>query len=109
MEEYVPFDVFLNKLKQEYEYHKGGSSYRLQTAKLALDTALKEKKATPFLKPEKSRKIVSIHYPFLDKHRKDDVTKMLWMVAKSMYLEHTTPDEVKEYVKKKSQNKIVLK
>lgn len=102
----LPFDEFLSKLKQEYEYLKG---YRKETAKLALDLVLKTNKATPFLDPAESMKIVSMHYPFHDKHRKDDIAKMLRIVANNVYLDYTTPKEVKDYVNIKLQNKAILK
>lgn len=106
----ITVDEFISKLHQEYVYHKqGGTSYRQLTAKLALEVALKVKKVHPFLDPVESKKMVYTHLPDVDNERKDDVAKMLRVIAKSMYIEMTTSDEVKEYVKSKLKNNWTLK
>lgn len=106
----LSFEDFLYKLKQEYDYHKnGGTSYRTETAKLSLEVAMKVKKVFPFLNPLESKRLVLNYLPFADKHRKDDVAKMLRVLAKSLYLENNTPSEVKDHVNKKMENKVILK
>lgn len=106
----LPFNDFLYKLKQEYEYHNnGGTDYRLETARLSLQVAMKVEQVNPFLNAINSKRLVLMHYPSLDNDRKNDVAKMLRVIAKSLYLEMNTPNEVKEYVNKKMQNKMVLK
>ncbi|WP_313431936.1 hypothetical protein [Siminovitchia terrae] len=106
----LSFEDFLKKLKLEQEYQAaGGTSYRQQTAKLSIEVALKVKKVHPFLDPIKTKKLVSIHLPACDDERDDDVSKMLRVIAKSMYLEQITPDEVKKYAKSKLKNKLKLK
>ncbi|RKJ52215.1 hypothetical protein D7X33_31990, partial [Butyricicoccus sp. 1XD8-22] len=84
-------------------------SYREETAKLSLEVAMKVGKVTPFLSPSTSRRLVFYHLPFLDNHRKNDVVKMLRVLAKSLYLENNTSNEVREYVSNKLKNKMVLK
>lgn len=106
----LSFDEFLYRLKQEYEYHKnGGTKYRTETAKLSLEIAMKVKKANPFLDPLTSKQLVINYLPFLDDHRKNDVAKMLRVIAKNIYIEKNTPDEVKQYIENKSKNKKILK
>lgn len=63
--------------------------------------ALYTKNVNMFLNPDGANKGVLNFSPNLDKHRKDDVAKMLRVIAKSMYIEHTTPSEVKEYIDNK--------
>ncbi|WP_164217315.1 hypothetical protein [Virgibacillus sp. YIM 98842] len=106
----LSLDEFIANLNQEYEYHKrGGTEYRQHTAKLSLEIALKVKKVHPFLDPVESKKLVYTHLPDADNERKHDVAKMLRVTAKSMYLEMTTPEEVKGYVKSKLKNNWTLK
>ncbi|MBO1002875.1 hypothetical protein ACFSKI_03595 [Pseudogracilibacillus auburnensis] len=109
LNENLSFEDFVNKLRQEYEYHKnGGTEYRQETARLSLDVAMEVKEVKPFLNPLSSKKLVLKHLPLLDNHRKDDVAKMLRVLAKSMYLENNTTNEVKEYVDRKMKNKMKL-
>ncbi|QQK81713.1 hypothetical protein HUG20_18530 [Salicibibacter cibi] len=106
----LPFDEFIYKLKKELEYHRNGETvYRQQTAKMALDVALTVRKVTPFLNPVKVKKTVDGYFPSHGNHRKNDVAKMLRVIARSIYLERTVPEEVNEYVNKKVKNKVVLK
>lgn|SRR5690625_4478545 len=106
----LTFEKFINRLQQEYKYHAdGGTTYRQKTAKLSLEVALAVKNVHPFLDPIECQKLVSSHLPAYDNERKDDVAKMLRVIAKSMYIEMTTPDEVKEYVKSKLKNNWTLK
>lgn len=106
----LSFDEFLYKLKQEYEYHKnGGTDYRQETAGLSIEVALKVRNVHPFLNSMQSKTLVSNHFPWLDPHRKDDVAKMLRVLAKSMYIERTSSDEAKAYVDNKLKNKVLLK
>lgn len=70
---------------------------------------MKVRNVTLFLDPDESGRIVSNYLSDYDQERKNDVSKMLWMIAKSISLEKTTPDEVKEYVNNKMKNKAILK
>lgn len=109
-EDNLSFEGFLKKLKLQYEYlTDGGTEYRQQTAKLSLEIALKVKRVDPFLDPRESKKLVSFYLPDFDNERKEDVSKMLRVTAKSMYIEMTSPDEVKDYVKSKLKNNCYLK
>lgn len=105
----LPFEKFENELRREYRYHlNGGSEYRQQTAKLSLEVALKSREVKLFLDPVKAREKVIEFFPLLDKHRQDDVSKMLRVIAKDMYLEKATSNEVREYSERKIKNKVAL-
>lgn len=109
-ENHLSFELFLKKLKQEYDYHTdGGTTYRQKTAKLSLEVALAVKEVQPFLDPIESNRLVSSILQNCDNERKQDVAKMLRVLAKSMYIEMTTPNEVKEYVNSKLKNNFTLK
>ncbi|WP_164220033.1 MULTISPECIES: hypothetical protein [Bacillaceae] len=106
----LSFESFIKKLKQVQEYQAdGGTIYRQKTAGLSLEVALVVKKVHPFLDPVESKKLVYTHLPDADNERKHDVAKMLRVTAKNMYLEMTTPEEVKGYVKSKLKNNWTLK
>ena len=106
----LSFESFIKKLKQVQEYQAdGGTIYRQKTAGLSLEVALVVKKVHPFLDPIECLRLVSAILPDYDNERKDDVAKMLRVTAKSMYLEMTTPEEVKGYVKSKLKNNWTLK
>jgi len=106
----LSFESYLKKLKQVQEYQAdGGTIYRQKTARLSLEVASAVKKVHPFLDPIECLRLVSAILPDYDNERKDDVAKMLRVTAKSMYLEMTTSDEVKEYVKSKLKNNWTLK
>lgn len=106
----IPFSDFLDILKQEYDYHKnGGTEYRKETARLSLEIAMKVKSVVPFLDHMSAKRLVFEYLPLANNQRKDDVAKMLRVLAKKLYLEKNTPNEVKEYVNKKIKNGMVLR
>lgn len=105
----MDYDKFKMKLEQEYEYHlDGGTNYRQKTAKLAIEVASKNKIVNSFFDQTESRDKVSSLFPDLDKHRKDDVSKMLRIIANSIYIEQTTSNEVIQYRDKLMKNKLKL-
>jgi len=100
---------FENELRRECKYHlNGGTEYRQQTAKLSLEVALETREVKLFLDPVKAKEKVIEFFPHLDKHRQDDVSKMLRVIAKGMYLKQATPNEVREYSERKIKNKVEL-
>src|SRR5690625_1819637 len=107
----LSFKKFIKNLEEEYEYHKdGGTPYKQETAKLSLQVANKLKDVDSFLNPFLARRAVTTACPTLEKHRVDDVAKMLRVIAKDMYIKENSPDDLKQYVQEKMQiSKLFIK
>lgn len=88
----------LNQLRKEYFYHKfGGTDYRKETARLALNIAKKTYDPSLFLNERETVKIVNQLIPYGDQERKKDVSKMLLVMANHITRQRMTPTE-KRYV-----------
>ncbi|PLS19229.1 hypothetical protein CVD28_02125 [Bacillus sp. M6-12] len=102
----VSFLEFVKELEQEYKYHaNGGTSYRTETAKIALEVAKKTGKSTPFLHREATIQYVTTFFPHLDEERIKDVVKMLHVIAKDLHLKANLSDEMKARLKEKQLNR----
>ncbi|WP_027416257.1 hypothetical protein [Aneurinibacillus terranovensis] len=93
------FTVFVEELERQIEHHRGegGTSYRLETAELSLDIALKTGVMEPFyLSRESSREVVA---RFLKDHhdddRIDDVAKALYTMSRRLIFKAMMPEELK--------------
>ena len=105
-EHVVSFADFLHELQKEWEFYlNGGTSYRQKTAELSLEVARKVGSVVPFLESEVAKQTVSRLLPDLDRHRVEDVAKMLHVIAKELHLNATLSDEVKAYVQQKRQHR----
>ncbi|ALF09548.1 hypothetical protein [Parageobacillus thermoglucosidasius] len=101
----VSFTEFLHELQKEWKFHlNGGTSYRQKTAELSLEVARKVRDVVPFLESEVAKQTVSRLLPDSDRHRVEDVAKMLHVIAKELHLNANLPDEVKAYVEQKRQH-----
>lgn len=104
---------FIQELQDEVEFHavESGTSYRRKTAELSLDVAKTVEMVSPLLKANAAINIVSRLMPRLDNHRLEDVSKMLNVIAKDIYMDATLSNEAKAYVdyKRENQKPITLK
>lgn len=99
----------LRRLKKEYTYQlDGGTKYRQLTASYALDIAKKVGDVEAFLVKENPVQLVKKYKPNLDRHRLNDVSKMLRVLAGRMHYEKAIPERLKEYRKKKEDEEVEL-
>ena len=100
------FEEFYNQLYAQYLYlSDGGTSYRIETSKLALEIAKKEKDIEPFLDRDQTIKVVLSYFSNLDEERLQDVSKMLYLKAKSVKRKNEMSDEMKKEIEKRIRNK----
>jgi hypothetical protein len=104
--EEVPFPTLIKELEQEIHYHaNGGTSYRKETAQFALQIAEKIGEFAPLLKRETVHEWVTRELAHLDRYRHEDITKMLYVIARDLQLKHTMSDEMNEYLHQKRLNR----
>jgi AraC-like DNA-binding protein len=105
-ERVVSFTEFLHELQKELKFHQNwGTSYRQKTAELSLEVANKVGAVAPFLERDVAKQTVSRLLPDLDRHRLEDVAKMLHVIAKELHMNANLSDEVKAYVQQKRQHR----
>ncbi|GEL78716.1 hypothetical protein [Tenuibacillus multivorans] len=98
----VKKETLIDALNKEVKFHKaGGTSYRKDTANLSLHVAKNVDDVSLFLNPRSSRQLVKNLLSAYDKYRQQDVTKMLHVTAKNLYLNHNLSDEMKAHLKRK--------
>ncbi|MCL1990896.1 MAG: hypothetical protein FWG67_08420 [Defluviitaleaceae bacterium] len=107
---HISYEIFLNELSKEFEYlQNGGTSYRVGTATFCLELAHKVSDVTLFLEQETAKKVVLMHFPYVDTERLKDVTKMLNTVATSLELKANLSDEIKELLLARKRKRKPLK
>lgn len=100
------FSSFLREIQKEINYlEKGGTSYRKVSAELSLKVAIQVGEVFPFLNRELAISTISKLYPNLDFNRKNDVAKMMYVIARDLQFNATLPEEIKKYVHQKRQNR----
>lgn len=96
MRQKVGHQNFLNRLNHELdELNRWGTSYRSETACLALEVAMRNFNPSLFLNRQASRKAVLQSNLNLDNHRLEDVSKMLYVLAGVMDGELNQTEEFK--------------
>ncbi|MFC7370760.1 hypothetical protein ACFQPF_03630 [Fictibacillus iocasae] len=96
----VPYFVFLRELKKELLYHhsEGSTSYRRDTAVLAVYAAISIGKIEPFKERSSSFQTISEFYPTESEEKVYDIAKMLHVIYKDIYNKQNVSNDLKQYL-----------
>lgn len=102
----VSKEELLEELRGELEYHKGGgTSYRQETTRFAMQVANQLTSTRPFSNRKKTFVVVKRVLNEKNEHRLLDVSKMLSVVTRDLHNKKTLPDDAKAYVEAKKRNR----
>ena len=94
------YEEFIADLKGQLEYQlDGGTSYRIETAKLALQVAKKVNNVELLLERKTSRELTEQLLTEFDDERKLDVAEFLFHSARYLFRKKNMTDEMKSYLK----------
>ncbi|HWO74651.1 MAG TPA: hypothetical protein VNM69_01895 [Bacillus sp. (in: firmicutes)] len=97
---------FLKRLKREVELHQEfGTSWTKEISSLAFFIANETRCISLFMDKEITKKAVIDLLPNLSKEKAEDVAKKLYKTAKWLYLNATLPNEIKDYLTQKRQER----
>jgi hypothetical protein len=102
----VTFTEFRSELEKEVSYlNDGATSYRQKTAELSLRVAELVKDVKPFFSLDTALQTVKNFFPKEDVFRLQDVAKMLSVVLNDLLSKATLPDELKQKLNQRRQNR----
>ncbi|MET3576112.1 hypothetical protein ACFFIY_03080 [Bhargavaea ullalensis] len=106
MQRTMSYSDFLKELDKEKNYLSGkGTAYRQQTVVMAKELANQQNEIDRFLNRDELYRNVKSAFPYADKERVQDVTKMLSVAAGNIRLRAAISDEAAEYIQLKKINR----
>lgn len=104
------FEEFYKHLYNQYLYLcDGGTSYRIETSKLALEVVKQIKDIEPFLNLDQTIKIILASFNDIDKDRLNDVSKMLYLSANVVKRRMSMSDEMRKAIEERRKNRKTLR
>lgn len=92
----------LIELEKELQYHlEGGTSYRIQTSRFALQVVEKNRDVAYFIDRDSAYNVVAEALPNQDEYRLQDVSKMISVIVRDLELQKTLPPEIKAFADEK--------